>query len=614
MPEHDKTIPFIKDPEFDDGHIFSGDRAYLTAISGPNSGKIYLLKDGKNLAGRIQNADIYLDDTQVSRKHSEFIYDDGETSVEDLESTNGTLVNGKKISSKVALKEGDKVAIGATAFTYSISTPIEASIKGLMGHSQFERRLYEELDRASRYKRPLCVMMVALDFDEGALKKEGKETDKLKKKKLIELVDYIKGLIRGMDIIAFYGRFEIELMLPETGKKDAMALAQRIQKMANTSKSVILSIGISSYPEDSKSKDFLIDKSRQALKTAKQKDKDKIVETKEDVKTIVVSDRKIIIKSDKMIQLFDLVDRIAKSNISVLIQGETGVGKEVIAEAIHYKSDRSDKPLISVNCAALTETILESELFGYEKGSFTGADHQKIGLFESAKGGTIFLDEIGEMPTKTQAKLLRVLQSKKIMRVGGNKEIPIDVRVIAATNKNLEDSIKNGTFREDLYFRLNAITINIPPLRERKEEIPDLASAFVIVCAKENGRGEMTIDPVALGMLSQYEWPGNVRELKNCIERASVVAAESIISLEDLALKISVGDKPLQTVEESGFTVTQSIMSDSMKGLVENYEKDLLFDVLKKTNFNQTKAADILKIPRRTLVSKLRKYKIKKPD
>lgn len=315
-----------------------------------------------------------------------------------------------------------------------------------------------------------------------------------------------------------------------------------------------------------------------------------------------------------MIQLFDLVSRIAKSNISVLIQGETGVGKEVVAEDIHYKSDRSSKPLISVNCAALTETILESELFGYEKGAFTGADHQKIGLFESAKGGTIFLDEIGEMPAKTQAKLLRVLQSKKIMRVGGNKEIPIDVRVIAATNKNLEESIKKGMFREDLYFRLNAITINIPPLRERIEEISYLTDNFIKVFSKENKRPEMAISDEAKELLERYAWPGNVRELKNCIERACVIAPESTIFPEHMALKI--GDEDALGVRVTGVregdVTQQATLVGNMKGLMENYERDIILNVLKKTNFNQTKAAELLKIPRRTLVSKIRKYKLSK--
>lgn len=607
MPEHDKTLPSIKEPDLDEV-MFSDERAYLTAIAGPNAGKIYLLKDGKNLVGRVNKSDIYLDDSQVSRKHAEFILLEGKVTVTDLGSTNGTVVNGKKIESAL-LKEGDEISIGSSIFTFSLSTPIEATIRGLMGYSQFDRRLFEELDRASRFKRPLSVMMIGLDFDETKVKGDEKEKESLRKKKFIKLVEHTKALIRTMDIMAYYGRFELELMLPETGKNDAMILAQRILKITRDDAFMLLSIGISSYPEDSKSKDFLIDKSRRALKKAKT-ERNQIVQSKEDVKTILPGDmQKVVIKSEKMIAIFELVSRIAKSNISVLIQGETGVGKEVIAEDIHYRSDRSQNSLVSVNCAALTETILESELFGYEKGAFTGADQQKIGLFESAKGGTIFLDEIGEMPAKTQAKLLRVLQSKKIMRVGGNREIAIDVRVIAATNKNLEDSIKKGIFREDLYFRLNAITINVPPLRERKEEIPELVDYFVKIFAEENSRGQMSISREALGFLMKYEWPGNVRELKNCIERACVIAPESTILPEHLALKM--------TSEESMLKYSKSEDSDAtlvgnMRDLLENYEREIILNVLKKTNFNQTKAADLLKVPRRTLVSKIRKYDIKK--
>lgn len=608
MPERDKTIPFIQEPKFDEEDIFTHDRTYLTAIAGPYTGKIYLLSEGKVIAGRMHRADIYLDDSQVSRKHAQFITEGSKTTVEDLGSTNGTIVNGKKISGKTTLKDGDEIAVGVTLFSFSVSTPIEATIRGLIGHTQFDKRLHEELDRASRYKRPLSVMMISLEFDPASLKGSKAEAEKTKKKKFASLVEHTKGLIRAMDLMANYGSFELEIVLPETDKKHAMVLAQKIQKVADQDEDIVLSIGISGYPEDSRSKDFLIDKSRRALKMAKKSDKEKIIETKENVKKITVSDHSIIIKSDKMKAIFDLVARIAKSNISVLIQGETGVGKEVIAEAIHNKSDRSSKSLISVNCAALTETILESELFGYEKGAFTGADSQKIGLFESAKGGTIFLDEIGEMPAKTQAKLLRVLQSKKIMRVGGNKEIPIDVRVIAATNKNLEESISKGIFREDLFFRLNAITINIPPLRERREEIQDLALSFVGIFSKENSRSNLQITPEAMAVLADYDWPGNVRELKNCIERACVIAPEENIQVEHLALKVA------QSAKEDKTQVGKSPATQvgDMKDLMESYERDIILNALKRTNFNQTKAAELLKIPRRTLVSKIRKYKITK--
>ncbi len=611
MPEKDKTIPYIEEPDFEGDEVFTHERAYLTAIAGPNTGKIFLLKEGKSIAGRMHRVDIYLDDSQVSRKHAEFTHNQSKTTLMDMGSTNGTIVNGKKIKSKAILKDGDEVAIGSSIFTFSTSTPIEANVRGLIGHSRFDNRLYEELDRASRFKRPLSVMMVSLEFDKSEIKKEKDEIEKVEKRKFVKLVEHTKSLVRPMDVIANYGRFELELMLPETPKKNALDLAHRIQKVVDKEPGMILSIGISSYPEDSRSKDFLIDKSRRALKIARKSDLEKIVETKENIKKISVSDQDIIIKSDKMTAIFDLASRIAKSNISVLIQGETGVGKEVVAEAIHNKSDRSQKSLISVNCAALTETILESELFGYEKGAFTGADQQKIGLFESAKGGTIFLDEIGEMPAKTQAKLLRVLQNKKIIRVGGNKEIPIDVRVIAATNKNLDESIENGTFREDLYFRLNAITINIPPLRERKEEIPDLTETFVKIFSKENSRGEMEITPEAMSLLMKYEWPGNVRELKNCIERACVIAPESSIKIEHLALKMD-SDELERFDEDSSPSAQNATLVGDMKDLMENYEKGIILNALRKTNFNQTKAAEILKIPRRTLVSKIRKHNITK--
>ena len=242
----------------------------------------------------------------------------------------------------------------------------------------------------------------------------------------------------------------------------------------------------------------------------------------------------IIGKSSQMQKVFDMIKRVADSKASVLITGESGVGKELIADAIHNLSSRKDKPMIRVHCAALTETLLESELFGHEKGAFSGAVARKRGRFELANGGTIFLDEIGEINQNVQIKLLRVLQEKKFERVGGEETIDVDVRVVAATNKNLLEEIKNGNFREDLYYRLNVVHIEVPPLRERKEDIPLLVAEFIKTYAKENSKEIEGLDNKTRSILYNFDWPGNIRQLKNCIESAVVMCQGNVITVDDL--------------------------------------------------------------------------------
>ncbi len=312
----------------------------------------------------------------------------------------------------------------------------------------------------------------------------------------------------------------------------------------------------------------------------------------------------IVYGSSEMEEVINVALRAADSRASILIYGESGTGKELIAKAVHYASPRKDKPLISVNCAALNENLLESELFGHEKGAFTGADKQRKGRFELADGGTIFLDEVGEIPLATQVKLLRVLQEREFERVGGNQTINVDVRVISATNKNLEDMIKKGTFREDLFYRLNVISIKIPPLRERKGDIPLLINYFISKYAKENKKEVESLSKEAMDALIKYNYPGNVRELENAIERAVIMTRGKIITLDDLPIFMKVSkDESKQNYELRGETLDE---------IVENVERQLIADALVRANSNQTKAAEILGISERNLRYKLKKYGMKR--
>jgi len=302
----------------------------------------------------------------------------------------------------------------------------------------------------------------------------------------------------------------------------------------------------------------------------------------------------IVGESPQMKKVFELIKTVAQTDTTVMIRGESGTGKELIARAIHANSSRRYFPIIPVNCGALPEGILESELFGHEKGAFTGAQYRRKGKFEMADGGTIFLDEVGNISAKTQMDLLRVIETKQFTRLGGNDVITVDFRVICATNKDLEQAVKEGTFREDLYYRLNVFTIFLPPLRERRSDIPLLAKRFVQKYALAMNKNVMEISPDAMDLLVRYDWPGNVRELENAIERAMVVGKPPQIKVEDL---------PFQLANRVKIPSGESLAA---------VEKAHIQYILEKTGWNITRSAEILDIDRVTLYNKIQKYGLKK--
>ncbi len=303
--------------------------------------------------------------------------------------------------------------------------------------------------------------------------------------------------------------------------------------------------------------------------------------------------------SRQMMELYMEIARVAAYRSTVLIYGESGTGKELVARAIHKNSPRVDKPFVAVNCGALTESLLEAELFGHTKGSFTGAVADKKGLFEEAEGGTLFLDEIGETSTALQVKLLRVLQEGEIRRVGSSKSLKTDVRVIAATNRNLEEEVKNGRFREDLYYRLSVITLRVPPLRERRDDIALLALHFLQQAIEETGK-QVKLSESALKILREYDWTGNVRELENTIEHAVLHTRGAVISDEDLPQRIRNTPAPTVAPIEAENAVTADHLFQDMPSL-EEVERRYLLHVLNAVNGNRTRAAEVMKIDRRTL-------------
>ena len=320
---------------------------------------------------------------------------------------------------------------------------------------------------------------------------------------------------------------------------------------------------------------------------------------------------KLIGYSEVMRQLFETIEKVSATDSTVIIYGESGTGKELVAKAIHFNSARKNQNLVAVNCGAIPEELLESELFGHEKGAFTGAIRNRIGRFELAQGGTIFLDEIGDMSPALQVKLLRIIQEKQFERIGGVKTIDADVRVITATNQNLEAAVEDKKFREDLFYRINVIPIHIPPLRERKLDIPILANHFLAKFNQINNKAVKTITPEAMHLFMRYSWPGNVRELQNLMERMVVIKETGEVCVDDLPGKMhTVSEK--QAMQGAEISLTEEGVN--FNEVVSNFEKELLLKALKKTGGVKNSAARLLKLNRTTLVEKLRRFNILTPS
>ena len=319
----------------------------------------------------------------------------------------------------------------------------------------------------------------------------------------------------------------------------------------------------------------------------------------------------ILGSNEKMEEIFKTVGKVAKASAPVLILGESGTGKEMVANAIHRRSSFKNKPFVAINCNAIPENLIESELFGYEKGSFTGANTQKLGLIETAAGGTLFLDEIGDLPPPMQVKMLRFLQEKRIQRVGGRQEIEVDVRVLAATHMDLTDAIKEGRFREDLYFRLAVVVCKLPPLRERGDDVILLAQDFLKRFGKQNGRDNLSFDPQALKAIARYPWPGNVRELQNRIQRSVIMADGRRITCEDLEIPSIAGAGDAAPPIAAGTTVDVSL-AGGLKEAREALERELVNQALEKTDGNISAAAKELGVSRPTFYELMNKLGITK--
>ncbi|HEX4456191.1 MAG TPA: sigma 54-interacting transcriptional regulator [Kofleriaceae bacterium] len=550
-----------------------GPHAFLVVHIEGEGSRVVELPDGVDVTfGRSRGATVHVESEKVSRLHARIRRAGEHLEVEDLGSRNGTRVNADKISAARQLASGDEVVIGPILAIVNITTGLGRP-SAVAEATQGEARLAAEVDRATRYHRPLTVGLLRVASDPA--------------------IEAIARSLRTMDLLAEDAGDDYLVLLPELGRTDGQAAIDRMLDFARAT-GVIASAATVVCPEDGTAVETLIGKLRAALRTGMRSPA---------ATTTATTTGGPVVLDTAMRRVYSLVDRIADSPMTVLILGETGVGKELVAEAIHQRSTRRDQALIKLNCAALPESLLESELFGYERGAFTGAERRKVGFFEAANGGTLFLDEIGEMPLALQAKLLRVLERKVITRVGGTAEVATDARLIAATHRDLDAEVRAGRFRQDLMFRIGGFTLAVPPLRDRADEIMPLAEHFARTTAAEQGRATPRITDGARDALVAYGWPGNVRELRNAIERALVLCGDAI-ELADLPEKLRDAGQRVRPVAPA---------AADMRGHLAEVERAAIVAALEAEAQNQTRAARRLGLSRRALIYKMEKYGLKEP-
>lgn len=572
-------------------------------VLGPGAFSAHALPESGDLSlGRSDTADVRIDDPSISRRHA-VLHVGATLVVEDLGSANGTKVRDQKLAPNQAVEiaPGDTIELGSTMLVVQ-REPAPSRPWRLSTHGDFEVRLEDECARAARSGAPFAVLRVHLDAAASAGRVQ----------------EALAASARQGDLLAAYGPGEYEFLLTDCARDQAEAFARTVTARL-AERGLRAGTGLATFPEDGRSPESLVARAGAAVRGL--------------AKEEALGDA-IVVADGAMQQLYRMVDRIAPSTISVLLLGETGAGKEVLASEIHRRSPRAEKPFLPLNCAALTEALLESELFGHERGSFTGAGQAKPGLLETANGGTVLLDEVGEMPTSIQAKLLRVLEDRQVLRVGALKPRSIDVRFIAATNRDLEADVARGGFRQDLYFRLNGISLVIPPLRERVAEIEKLARAFIAQAAGRDGRGTPTLAPDALELLRRYPWPGNIRELRNVMERAVLLCGDGAIGPEHLppekfratyvtapppAFVPRPPPSPPVPASVSAEEVTRPVAvalpppPRSLRDEIRETEERRITEALAACGGNQTRAAKMLDISRRTLVEKIKEFGIVRP-
>ncbi|WP_437837348.1 sigma 54-interacting transcriptional regulator [Sorangium sp. So ce1153] len=562
---------------------------YLLVIDSASSRRVDLPRDGSLIVGRSPEVDIRIDARGVSRQHARVIVTNGEVQIVDLDSHNGTLVNGHRLAGSRVLYPGEVVTVGDTILT--LWREPQAVSPSAVDLGRFHQRLGEELERANDYARPLAVLAVALGS--------------LPRRSIVEAA--AAAALRRMDVFAWNGAAELVAILPELGGEAARAAALELVGALAPVASEVRG-GLAAYPSDGCDADTLLCGARAAAAVAGAGAIALVAETA--IEHIIGSSR-VVLADPAMIRLFELIRRLAGKEMSVLILGETGAGKENAAAALHHWSPRARRPFVTLNCAAIPESLVESELFGHEKGAFSDAKAPKPGLLERADGGTLFLDEVGELPLSVQAKLLRALDTRRFRRLGDLRERDVDIRVVAATNRDLEAECAARRFRQDLLFRLNAYAVQLPPLRHRPREIPILARLFLDQACARDRRPALQLSDAALRTLLAYPFPGNVRDLKNAMDHASVNAETNSVEPQDLPGRMT--GRPSAPPPSSGSAAPPTAAPQQFRDLAEeikDLERQRIQEALDATGGVQARAADLLGMPIRTFSSKLKQYSI----
>ena len=553
--------------------------AYLLVVDNDSSSIFHLPHSGAVVIGRGSEVELKVQHASVSRRHATIRIEAGILHVADLGSHNGTRVNGEPITASRTLASGDVVTCGDVVLVVHFSTPSVVARASYM-EVGWRRRLAEELVRAITFKRSLGVVAI-----QGASAQS------------------LGANLRLIDVIGTSDDGQVLLLLPEVDRDQAREIADKALALVPTAKA-----GLAMCPTDACDADTILLAARAAARRASP---GQVADAAESAQNIELGSRRVLVADPAMSRVFALLERLAVSELPVLVTGETGVGKENAAYAVHHWSKRSGQ-FIAVNCAAIgPESLVDAELFGYEKGAYTGAATAKAGLFESAAGGTVFLDEVGELPLAIQAKLLRALEVKKITRLGETRERTIDVRVVAATNRSLEEEVKASRFRQDLYFRLSGATVILPPLRDRQTEIPMLARAFLADACARGGRDKMTITPAAMQVLLTYSWPGNVRELRNTMEYVMAAAPDDFVEPLDLPERLGGSGTAPTTANVPTDVVADAKMSfRPVADEIKELEKRRMAEALAAAGGVKTKAAQLIDMPIRTFTLKLKQYKL----
>ncbi len=592
----------------------SEQRSYLLVLEGDSALVHPLPEGGEVIVGRAPDVDLRLHDPAASRRHAQLLVAAGEVRVKDLGSRHGLRVNGEPFVGSRPLVSGDALAIGQATLVYHRSarpTPGRA----LLGLGALRQRLEEEVERALRYQRE--VSLLSLDLGGGPLD-------------YARVAGALGEKLRLLDSVAQAGG-EMLVLLPEIGGEALLATAERLAAALRPLGGEPR-LGGATCPDDGCDVDTLLCGASAAMKLSRGGALRTVAET---ASTLRVGAHEVAFADPAMHRLYELLRKLAQSELPVLLCGETGSGKELAAAAIHHQSRRAERPLVSLNCAALPEALAESELFGHAKGAFTGATRDKVGYFEGAHGGTLFLDEVGELSPAVQAKLLRVLETGRVARVGDVREWPVDVRLVAATNRDLPKEVAAGRFRDDLLYRLSAARVMLPPLRDRTRDVPVLARIFLGHACARAGRPPMALAGPAVARLCAYRWPGNVRELRNALDYAVAVADAGEQSLEAWHLPEEIGQMPrparddgeaalaaaaaaeakegnaATTAEKAGAAPEKRGVAPPLRPIQEEIrelERARMAQALVAAGGVQTKAAELIGMPLRTFVTKVRQY------